>query len=109
MTNKKYRPKAGQIFRQIAQSLIESKTIALGAFGRRIKAKRGPGIAIKATARKLAITYYRLMVNGGEYVEKGIAQYQKQMQDNKEKWLRKSAKELGYQLIYNQTNKLFTS
>ena len=107
--NKKYRPKAGQIFRQIAQSLIESKTIALGAFGRRIKAKRGPGIAIKATARKLAITYYRLMVNGGEYVEKGIAQYQKQMQDNKEKWLRKSAKELGYQLIYNQPNKLFTS
>ncbi|PIW03595.1 MAG: IS110 family transposase, partial [Cytophagales bacterium CG17_big_fil_post_rev_8_21_14_2_50_40_13] len=49
--SKKYRPKAGQIFRQIAQSLIESKKIALGAFGRRLKSKRGPGIAVKATAR----------------------------------------------------------
>ncbi|HUX56557.1 MAG TPA: transposase [Bacteroidales bacterium] len=32
-------PKAGQIFRQIAQSLLTSKHIALGAFGRRLRAR----------------------------------------------------------------------
>lgn len=107
--NKKHRPKAGQIFRQIAQSLIESKKIALGAFGRRLKAKRGAGIAVKATARKLAVLYWRLMVNGGEFVEKGIKQYQEQMQMQKERWLQKSAKQMGYQLIEYQTTTTSTS
>ena len=94
-----YRPKAGQIFRQIAQSLIESKKIALGAFGRRIKAKRGPGIAVKATARKLAALYWRLMVKGLDYTEKGIKAYEEKMKMQHEKWLTKTAKNLGYQLI----------
>ena len=65
--NKKSRPKAGQIFRQLALSLIESKKIAIGAFGRKLKAKRGPGVAVKATARKLATLYWRLMVKGLDY------------------------------------------
>src|SRR5690606_4991217 len=85
--NKKYRPKAGQIFRQIAQSLIESKKIALGAFGRRLKAKRGPGIAVKSTARKLAVLYWRLMVKGLDYTEKGIKLYEEKINLQKEKWL----------------------
>ena len=98
--NKKYRPKAGQIFRQIAQSLIESKKIALGAFGRRLKSKRGPGIAVKATARKLAVLYWRMMINGNEYVEKGINAYEEQIRKQKESWLQKAAKDFGYQLVY---------
>ncbi|WP_215226868.1 transposase, partial [Echinicola shivajiensis] len=96
--NRKYRPKAGQIFRQIAQSLIESKKIALGAFGRRLKSKRGPGIATKATARKLAVLYWRLMVKGLDYTEKGIKAYEEKMQLHRERWLQKTAKELGYEL-----------
>ncbi|UII20703.1 IS110 family transposase [Fulvivirga ligni] len=96
--NRKYRPKAGQIFRQLAQSLIESKKIALGAFGRRLKSKRGPGIATKATARKLAVLYWRLMVKGLDYTEKGIKAYEEKMQLHREKWLIKTAKELGYEL-----------
>jgi len=51
---KQGRPRAGQIFREIAHSLINSKYIALGAFGRKLRAKKGPAIAIKAMARKLA-------------------------------------------------------
>lgn len=100
--NKKYRPKAGQIFRTIAQSLIESKKIALGAFGRRLKSKRGPGIATKATARKLAVLYWRMMINGKEYVEKGIKAYEERMKLQKERWLQKNAKDLGYQLVYTE-------
>lgn len=101
--NKKYRPKAGQIFRTIAQSLIESKKIALGAFGRRLKGKRGPGIATKATARKLAVLYWRLMVKGLDYTEKGIKAYEEKMKLQKEKWLQKTAKEMGMQLSHNQS------
>lgn len=97
--NKKYRPKAGQIFRQIAQSLIESKKIALGAFGRRLKGKRGPGIAVKATARKLAVLYWRLMVKGLDYTEKGIKDYEEKMRMQKERWLQKTVKELGFELV----------
>jgi transposase len=100
--NKKYRPKAGQIFRQIAQSLIESKKIALGAFGRRLKVKRGSGIAVKATARKLAVLYWRLMVKGLDYTEKGIKAYEDKMKMQQERWLSKTAKNLGYQLIEYQ-------
>ena len=96
--NKKFRPKAGQIFRQMAQSLIESKKIALGAFGRRLKAKRGSGIAVKATARKLATLYWRLMVKGLDYTERGIKAYEEKMKMNQERWLTKTAKKLGYQL-----------
>jgi len=100
--NKKYRPKAGQIFRQISQSLIESKKIALGAFGRKLKAKRGPGIAVKATARKLAILYWRLMVKGLDYTERGIKDYEERVNMQRERWLLKTAKDMGYQLTVNQ-------
>jgi hypothetical protein len=55
--NKKYRPKAGQIFWQIGQNMIESKKIALDVFGRRINSKRGPGVAVKTTASKLAVLF----------------------------------------------------
>lgn len=42
------------------------------------------------------------MINGGEFVEKGIKQYQEQMQMQKEKWLMKSAKELGHDIVEYQ-------
>lgn len=100
--NKKHKPKAGQIFRQIAQSLIESKKIALGAFGRRMKSKRGPGIAVKATARKLAELYWRLMVKGLEYVENGIKKYEEKIRLQQERWVLKKAKDYGYELKINE-------
>ena len=101
---KKYRPKAGQIFRTIAQSLIESKKIAIGAFGRRLKARREPGIAVKATARKPAVLYRRLIIHGVAYTEQGIKAYEEQMKMDKERWLVKNAKELGYQFIYQNAS-----
>jgi len=54
---KKEKPKGGQIFRMIAQGLINSKNIAVGAFGRKLRARKGPRVAIKAMARKLAVLY----------------------------------------------------
>lgn len=96
---RKGRPQAGQIFRKIAQSLLQSKHIALGAFGRRIRNKKGSPIAIKAIARKLAVLYWRLMVKGSIYVERGIVHYEEQLKNQKKKLLNKLALELNIQLV----------
>ncbi|NND09252.1 MAG: IS110 family transposase [Saprospiraceae bacterium] len=93
--------RAGQIFRQSARSIIQSKTIALGAFGRRIKARKGPGIAVKATARKLAEMYWRVMVKGSDYVEKGIEQYQEQYMYQRMKYVHKLAKQLNMSVSHD--------
>jgi transposase len=98
---KKGHPKAGQIFRQIAQSLLISKNTALGAFGRRIRAKKGPAIAIKAVARKLAAIYWRVMVKGVEYAELGIQKYEEQLLAQKHKSLQRIANELNVQIAYS--------
>lgn len=95
-------PKAGQIFRTLAQSLIQSKKIAFGAFGRRLKGRKGPQIAVKAVARKLAVQYWRLMVKGQEFCEKGIENYENVLKIQKEKWLGKLAKELNMELVYSK-------
>jgi len=96
---KKGHPKAGQIFRTVAQSLITSKTIALGAFGRRLKARKGPSVAIKAIARKLAEQYWRVMVKGIEFAELGVKKYEEQLLDRKRKSLERMALELNLQLL----------
>jgi transposase len=68
--------KAGQIFRQAAQSLMQSKKIAIGAFIRRLRSKKGATIAIKAGARKIATAYYNIITKGKDYVENGIQKYE---------------------------------
>ena len=98
---KKGRPRAGQIFRIIAQGLINSKDIALGAFGRRLKGKKGPRIAIKAMARKTAVLYWRVMVKGLDFAEKGIKNYEEQMMLNKLKTLNRLVKELNMKMPEN--------
>jgi len=94
----KGRPKAGQIFRIVAQSIIGSKKIALGAFGRKLRGRKGPVIAIKAIARKLAEQYWRIMVKGSDYVELGINHYEELMQKQKIKLLNKLAVELNIEI-----------
>ena len=98
---KKGRPKAGQIFRQIAQSLLTSKRIALGAFGRRLSSRKGAPVAIKAVARKLAELYWRIMVKGMDFVEKGIQKYEEQLMAQKQRTIIRLAKELNVQVAYN--------
>ena len=97
-SSKRTSSKAGQIFRQIAQALINSKHIAFGAFGRRIRGRKGPSIAIKATARKLAVQYWRLMVKGSEFVEKGVTEYEAVLKKRKQQYFERLAKELNYRV-----------
>lgn len=99
---KKGRPVAGQIFRTIAQGLLNSKDIAIGAFGRRLRSRKGPAIAIKAMARKLAVLYWRVMVKGIDYAEKGIKNYEQQIAMQKLKTVMRLANELNLDISYSQ-------
>ncbi len=56
-------------------------------------------IATKALARKLAAWFWRMMVKGYDYVEKGLARYEEQVRKTKEYALKRRAKELGRQLM----------
>lgn len=95
----KGKPAAGQIFKQIAHGLLNSKYIGWGAFARRLRGRKGPAIAIKATARKLAIQYWRLIVKGDEFVEKGMEAYQQIINQHKKRHLERLALELNIELI----------
>lgn len=77
----KTKSKAGQIFREAAQSLIQSKKTAIGAFMRKIRSKKGSPVAIKAGARKIAMAYYNMITLGDEYIEKGVKQYEAKMKE----------------------------
>ena len=92
---KRRRNRAGQLFCMLATSLVRSKNIALGAFYRRMAARRGKAVANKALARKLAVWFWRVMVKGDDFVEHGIAHYEAQVRKGKERALRRLAGELG--------------
>jgi hypothetical protein len=89
---------AGQILKECVQPLLKSKNNALGAFGRRISTRRGPSVAIKAMARKLACWIYRIMTKGLSFVENGIKQYQQRQEAKTLKWLEQQAAKLNLKL-----------
>jgi transposase len=96
---KRRRNRTGQLFCMMATSLIRSKNIALGAFYRRMCARRGGLVATKALARKLAAWFWRVMVKGDQYVEQGIVHYEQKVREGKERALRRLARELGHRLV----------
>jgi transposase len=83
--------------RLAAQSLHSSKT-ALGAFFRRVRAKKGAPKAITATARKLACLVYRMLRYGMEYADLGQQLYEQRYRETQHVLLQKRAAALGYQL-----------
>ena len=91
--------RAGQIFRESAQSLGGSKYLALGGFYRRLRAKRGPAIAIVATARKLAIMFYNVLRYGMAYVEEGLHRYEQRYKQQMIRNVQRRAKALGLQVV----------
>lgn len=95
----KHKNRAGQIFREAAHSLGGSKHLALGGFYRRLRARRGPQIANKAAARKLAGLYYDLLRYGKAYVEHGLEQYEQEYKRKQIERLSKQAQALGLQVV----------
>lgn len=82
-----------------AQSLLKKNKSALGAYARRMRAKRGTPTAINATAHKLARLIYRTLKYGEEYIDIGQQQYEQRYKENALKALQRKARQLGYQLV----------
>jgi transposase len=95
---KKRANRAGQAFRQAAVSMQSSKS-ALGAFFRRKAAHLGNGIAVKATAHKLARLFYNALTKGMVYVDRGMAAEDARCAERTLKHLTKRAAALGYALL----------
>jgi len=95
----RFRGKAGRLFCVIAQSLAQSKYLALGGFYRRIRGRRGGQVANIAAARKLAVLFYNTLRYGWAYVEQGLVEYEKRYKEQYLKRLRSAAKRFGMQLV----------
>ena len=87
-----------QALKMAASSLKASKTY-LGAQFRRLRARRGPAIAVKAMAAKLARLVYNMLRHGMEYVDRGTEFYEQQQHERRLHALAKNAAQLGFQLV----------
>ncbi len=94
--------RAADILRLCAQSTLKSKS-ALGAFGRRLKARLDAAKAIKAVAHKLARIVYRMLKYGQQYRDAGERYYEEKYQHHLIRRLHKQAAAFGFQLTPQQT------
>jgi transposase len=56
-------------------------------------------VAMKATARKLAVIFYNVLTKGIEFVEQGLIRYQQQYEAQLRQRLQKQAQRLGLTLV----------
>jgi len=96
---KRHLSQAGRILCRAVQCMAVGKHTWLASFYRRIRAKRGAKVAIKATAYKLAKLVFLVLTQGWEYVEQGIAKYQERLRQQELKALQKLARKLDFVLL----------
>lgn len=89
--------RAGQALRQAAASLQFSKS-ALGVCFRRMAARLGKMVAVKAAAHKLARLVYTALTKGMIYVDRGMAAEEARAAERSLKHLTKRAAALGFTL-----------
>ena len=90
--------RAAQALRLAAKNLQRSRS-ALGAFFRRIAARRGLAKAITATAYKLARIVYALLQYGTAYVAQGLAAYETAYRERVVRQVKRKAAELGLVIV----------
>jgi transposase len=95
---RKVQNRAGQLFRLAAHSLHADQT-PMGYYLRRMKSKIGPKAATTATAHKIAIIFYTMVKNQGEYDATLWAQRNAQREKRFEAQLKLQAERLGYKLV----------
>jgi transposase len=96
---KRYLTRAGQILCRAVQCMAVGKHTWLASFYRRIRAKRGAKVAIKATAYKLAKLVFLVLTQGWKYVEQGIEKYEQRVRQMRLKALQKLARELDLVVV----------
>lgn len=90
--------RAATLLRISAVNVGRTET-ALGAFYRRLAARLGKAKAVTATARKIAVLFYRIMKEGKSYQDPGANYYEAQYRQRVLAGLKKRAQSLGFELI----------
>jgi transposase len=90
--------RAAAILRIAAVNVGRTQT-ALGAFYRRLAARVGKAKAITATARKLAVLFYKALRFGMEYADPGVSAYETRYRERVVHNLKRRAKSLGFTLV----------
>jgi transposase len=83
---------------KMAASCLRQSDSYLGAQFRRLKARLGPPVAIKAMAAKLARLVYRMLRYGMQFIDKGAEYYQEQHRQREINFLKHKAANLGFQI-----------
>jgi len=90
--------RAAQALRWAAKN-VQRSTSALGAFFRRIAARRGLAKAITATAYKLARIVYARLKHGATYVAQGLTAYETAYRERGVRQVKRKAVELGLVVV----------
>lgn len=90
--------RTGELLRTAATTLRTSAS-ALGAHFRHLSHRKGAGIAVFATARKLATYVYRLLRFGQPYVDEGQRAYEERYQKAQMRHATRVAATNGYELV----------
>jgi transposase len=93
----KKKNRAGQVFKMAAFAVQRSKNW-LGLFYHRIKSKAGSQKAITATARKIAVIFYKMLKDKVAFNPVSLDEYTEGFKERQLKKLQKQAKYLGLQL-----------
>lgn len=94
--------RAAQMFRQAASTLKNSQSW-LGCFYQRIRVRHGGGVAVKATAHKLAMIYYHVLATRTDYRPIDVQQYEGRMRERILRNLQRRAHQLGMELVPAQS------
>lgn len=89
--------RANQAFRMAGWALNNSKCY-LGSFYRKLSFRKGSFVAIKATARKVAVIFWNMMTKKTEFEVHLQEEYEIQYKDRQLKNLEKMAKKMGLSL-----------
>jgi transposase len=81
---------------RMAALAVRSSRTALGAYYRNIAFRKGAGVAVFATARKIAQHIYRMLRYGADYVDAGLDAYEERCRERRIRNLKSNAKNLGY-------------
>ena len=80
-------------------ALCQSVGLSRAAFYRRLAARTGKAKAVTATARKLAILFYKALRCGMTYADPGVSSYEERYRQRVIHNLQRRAKSLGFTLI----------
>ena len=84
---------------RMAASTLRLSNTYLGAQFRRLRAKLGPPVAIKAMAAKLARLVYHMLCSGMPFIDRGAEFYENQHRKFQINYLKRKAASLGFQII----------